>query len=1105
MISTYGDARLHPLTPGQQRLWFLHRLSPDNPAYNVVIALRLRGPLRAAALRAAVADVTRRHAALRTVFPVEPGGHEPMARVLPDGPPLRLVDLSGLPPEQSHAESRRFLDAASARSVDLTQGPVTHWILLRDAPADHLLVLLTHHIVFDGGSLPVVCAELEHAYREPAHGRPGPATPHDGLPVPEAGQVPADSLAYWRATLAGVPAQPLVLPVLAGRRRAAGPATDAAALVSGRCTLSGTGLSRLRTLAAEEGCTTQLVLLTALVCLLHRYSGQEDVVVGVPVALRDAAEDAGRVGLYVNLLPVRVRLGTGGLPFRAALRRTRRAWLDAHEHRGVPFERLVEEFHTDATPTVHPFFSALFAYQQAPPLPRLDGVETTLAPVAPAAAKYELTVTSTEDERQISFDLDVDSRSADRAEADAAARHLRALLTAAVSAPERTVADLPLLDGTERRALGLYWPATQHAAHSVANAPDLWAPAHRRFEEQVRRRPDAVAVVHGAHSLTYAALNNRANRLARELVARGAGPETVVGVCLRRTTRLPVTLLAVLKAGAAYLPLDPAYPTQRLSGMIEDASMGLLVTERDLLHSTGLDDLTDPADVIVMDDDAAPAVRHPGHDLLGPDTDVHPNGLAYVLFTSGSTGRPKGIALQHGNLDTFLRWAGRTFSAEELTAVLATTSVSFDVSVFELFAPLTHGGTVLLGDNALHVPHMPAAATATLLSTVPTAVDTLAEADAVPRSVRTVNIGGETLQRGVVDRLAGRVPGVRVHNLYGPSETTTHSANVRVPLDSDEPPTIGRPLLTVLMWVADRGSRPVPVGVTGEIVIGGMGLARGYVGRPRLTAERFAPDPASGTDGGRLYLTGDQARVDGRGELVFLGRRDSQIKLRGVRIEPEEIETVTRAHPAVLDAAVVVERHDGTPTRLVAFVKVRPEDVPGEQALTSDLLAHLRTRLPRAMIPAELRLRAELPLNSNGKLDRGELTRRLALEPVRTEATAPLAAPPRTELEKAVATIWCEVLDLPHVGLHDNFLELGGNSLLLLKLHRRLCEAVHPDLTLVDLFTWPTVAAIAERFAGVMARGGEPGAAENTAGAADRGRRRRRSAAVGRRTPEAGR
>ncbi|ORT56071.1 non-ribosomal peptide synthetase [Streptomyces sp. CB03238] len=1102
MTPVHDGALLHSLTPGQRRLWFLHRLAPDNPAYNIVIALRLRGPLGVPALRAALADVTRRHAALRTAVPEEPGGHGPIARVASDGPPLALVDLTGLSGDRAHDEARRFVDAASARPVDLMRGPITHWTLLRVAADDHVLVLLTHHIVFDGGSLPVVCAELEHAYLERVHGRPGGPGSHGGTAPDADGDVPEESLEYWRAALADVPAQPLVLPVLAGRRDTTGRTPAHTALTNGACTLSGSALRRLRTLAAEEGCTTQLVLMTALICVLHRYSGQEDVVLGTPVTLREEAEEDARVGMYVNLLPIRVRISTGALSFREVLRRTRRAWLDAHEHRRVPFERLVEEFHTDAAPTVHPFFSALFAYQEAPPLPRLHEVETTLMPVAPTAPKYELTVTATEGERQVDFDLDVDSRSANRAEADATARHLRALLASAVDDPERAVADLSLLDGTERRALGPYWPATQRAAHTVANAPDLWTPAHRLFEEQVRRRPDAVAVVHGAHSLTYRELNRRANRLARELVARGAGPERVVGVCLCRTPLLPVTLLAILKAGAAYLPLDPAYPVQRLGGMIEDAGMSLLVTERELLHRTGLDGMTDPAEVLLMDDDADPATGHPGHNLVGPATDVHPNSLAYVLFTSGSTGRPKGISLQHGNLDTFLRWAGRTFSAEELTAVLATTSASFDVSVFELFAPLTHGGTVLLGDNALHVPHMPAAATATLLSTVPTAVDALAQADAIPRSVRTVNIGGETLQRGVVDRLARRVPGVRVHNLYGPSETTTHSANVRVPLDSDEPPTIGRPLLTVLMWVADRCSRPVPVGVVGEIVIGGVGLARGYVGRPRLTAERFAPDPASGTGGGRLYLTGDQARVDGNGDMIFLGRRDSQIKLRGVRIEPEEIETVTRAHPAVLDAAVVVERHNGIPQRLVAFVKVRPEDLAYADSLTPDLLAHLRARLPRAMIPADIRLRAELPLNANGKLDRGELTRRLAQEPVQTEFATPFAAP-RTELEKAVAAIWCEVLDLPHVGLHDNFLEMGGNSLLLLKLHRALCDTVHPDLTLVDLFAWPTVAAVAERFAAGTGHGG--GRVGETADAAERGRKRRRSVAAARRSPEAGR
>lgn len=1084
-----------PLTPGQTRLWFLHQLLPDDTAYAMVTALRLRGPLDLAALRAALADVTRRHPALRTTFAVDPSGQGPLAKVSAHPPPTDLVDLGGLPVEQGHELVRQHLERSGMSAVELERGPISRWTLMRVRADDHFLVLRTHHIVVDGGSLPALCASLEHAYDQRRRGRPVVGgSPEEVEEWAHEEDLPADSLDHWREVLAAAPAQPLVLPALRERGEQQAAIASTAPLVNGRCVVADSELVRLRHLAADEGCTTQLVLLAALICLLHRYSQQEDVIVGTPVDMRAGAADRQRVGLYVNVLPIRVHLGAGALSFREALRRTRHAWLEAHEHRRVPFERLVTEFHQDATATLHPFFTALFAYQQAPPVPRLAGLDVSSVPVVPSAAKYELTVTATEDARQVSVDVDVDGRTADQAEADATARALRALLAGATEDPGCAVADLPMLDGAGRRALGGYWPSAQRVAHAVANSADLWRPAHRSFEAQVRRCPDAVAVVHGAHSITYAVLNARANRLARELVERGVGPEQVVGVCVGRGPMLIVVLLAVLKAGAAYLPLDPSYPPRRLRDMIEDAGMGLLVAEPELLARTGLTGLPE---VHLLHEREDRVEARPAHDLTGPGAEVHPQSLAYVLFTSGSTGRPKGVALQHGNLDTFLRWAGRAFTEEELSRVIATTSVSFDVSIFEIFAPLAHGGTVVLGESSVEVPTMPAAAGASLLSTVPTAVDALAAADAIPRSVRTVNIGGETLQRGVVRRLSRRVPGVRVHNLYGPSETTTHSADARVPLDTDAAPTIGRPMPTVLMWVADRGSRPVPVGVVGEIVIGGAGLARGYVGRPRLTAERFAPDPASGTDGGRLYLTGDRARVDGQGELVFHGRGDGQVKLRGVRIEVEEIETVIRAHAEVLDAAVVVVHRDGLPHHLVAFAMVGgglPDDT---DRLRQDLLAYLRARMPRTMMPAELALREHLPQTANGKLDRAELLRQLDCTPARGPAEVPVRAEPRTEIERRIAAIWCEVLQLPEVGRHDVFLELGGNSLLLLRLHRALCDAGFGQLRPVDLFAWPTVAALAEYYADHGARR----APEAVSDAEERGRRRRRSPLTGGRAP----
>ncbi|MFI9237358.1 amino acid adenylation domain-containing protein [Streptomyces sp. NPDC053079] len=1063
-----------PLSPAQRRMWFLHQLAPEVPAYNICTAIELTGEPHPAALREVVRRLGLRHEALRTVF--ESTGDAPRQRAADRPAPLRAVDLGGLTDADREAEIERTLRRIAARPFRLDTGPPAEWTLLRCGARRRLLVLCAHHIVFDGGSLAVVCRELEEGYAAALAGRPGPlAAPGPSYAGRCAARPREDDEAgreFWRRELAGAPARTAVL------RRTGRPGGGPPARATVPC---GAGdLVAAAALCREEGVTSYMLLLAALACLVGRYTGQRDVVIGSPVSLREDDEQLAAVGPLINMLPLRIRLH-GDPGFGEVLARTREALLGALEHRTTPFEDIVDAVGADREPDLSPLFQILFAYERPAPQPALPGVRGRIVPVPAAAAKYELAVTATETPGGLELTAEADHGYGHPGELAAFAGHFGVLLAAAVRAPDTPLSRLPLLTAEESRRLADSAPAG--TARQEADRP-----VHRLVERTAARRPDAVAVVAGTAHVSYREFNARANRRAARLRRAGVATEDVVAVWLERGLELPLSLLAVLKSGAAYLPVDPGLPVERVRLMLADAHASLLITD------SGLGDRLDPADVpqLRVDEPAPPAHEGDSADHAGPD---RPAGLAYLLYTSGSTGRPKAVAIQHDSATAFLQWAGRAFGAGEMSAVLATTSAGFDLSVFELFAPLAHGGTVLLADSALHVGALPWAPAATLLNTVPSAAAALLDAGGLPDGLTAVNLAGEPLAGELADRLYARLPGAVVRNLYGPSEATTYATMARVPAGGGRPPAIGRAVGPARVWTADAWGRPVPGAVVGELLIGGTAPARGYLGRPGPTAEAFRPDPY-GPPGSRLYRTGDLALRRPDGEFVFVGRADTQVKLRGVRIELGEVEAALRDCAPVAEAAAVVVGATAETRRLVGFVS----PLPGEHVEVERTLAALRARLPAIFVPAVLVVRDALPHTANGKTDRAALARLAdGHRPAGGSYT-----PPRTPLEKAIAEVWCDVLGVERVGIHQAFFDAGGNSLSLLRVHRRLATGVRADLRLVDVFRLPTIAALAAFLddGGGGADGGDGARDGAVAEAARRAGRRR--AAVGARRREGG-
>jgi amino acid adenylation domain-containing protein len=1102
-----------PLTHGQRALWFLHRLAPASAAYTIAGAGRIPGGVDPARLRRAYGALVERHAALRTVFPVADGA--PVQQV---GPAyagfFEEVDGSGWSPDEL---PERVAELAF-RPVDLERGPAFRVLLARGAPGGPVLVLALHHAVGDLWSLALLLRETGQVYDNLGAGRDALAGLPD-LPLSYGDWVAreAEALAgeegarlrhFWSERLAGgVP----FLDLPTDRKRPPVQSFEGA-VASRRLGAAAPGARRelrkaLGALARARKTTLFSVLMASFQALLGRYSGQDAFAVGTPTSGRvrapgaRAAELAGLVGYFVNPVPVRADLA-GDPTFGDLVERVRDETAAALEHQGYPLPLLAEALDPGAGHARAGLFQAMLVLQKSPipgmrELPAfalgragtplsLGSLELESIGLPQRGSQFDLTLFVTEEDGELVGSLEYDTALFEAATAERILGHLATLLGAAAEDPDRRLAELPILTPGERRQLLGEWAAGGAAPAEAASVdPAAGALLHELVAAQAARTPEADALVMADRRMSYRELVDRGRAVARRLRAvlreRGARPEAPVGVFLRRGADLVPALLGVLEAGAAYVPMDPAYPAERIAMMVADSAMPVVLTEeplRDRLDGVALGE----AVVVTVEaafaagKAAAAANRRPSNAPAAPEA------LAYVIYTSGSTGRPKGVAISHRSAVAMVRWAGTAFGAEELAGVLFSTSVCFDLSVFEVFVPLAHGGKVVLAGDALALASHPAAGEVTLVNTVPSAMTRLVETAALPPSLATVNLAGEPLRGALVAALHSASGVRRVVNLYGPSEDTTYSTIAECPPGEEREPTIGRVVTGGRGYVADRSLRPLPVGVPGELLLGGVGLARGYLGRPALTAERFVPDPFAGSDsggppGGRLYRTGDRVRYLDDGRLEFLGRLDHQVKVRGFRIELGEVELALCAHPAVAQAAVAA-RGEGVDRSLVAYLVAAPGAGSGLPP-AGELRAFLGARLPEHMVPSAFVALDALPLTPNGKVDRKALPEPGAGRP----ALSGEYVAPETEVEEILAELWSRVLGVETIGIHDSFFELGGHSLKATEVLLRVRELFGVDVPVHRLFERPTIAGLAVAIADeLLARAADGDVAELMAG-----------------------
>ncbi|MEW5928738.1 MAG: amino acid adenylation domain-containing protein [Gemmatimonadota bacterium] len=1040
-----GEPRVFPLSFSQQRLWFLDRMDPGSAAYNLSRVVRMEGELRADVLERALGEIVRRHASLRTVFTTAAG--DPAQLVSPPGDfRLPTVPVAGATRGEREAAALRLAEAESRRPFDLERGPLFRATLLRVDERDHLLVLVMHHVVTDGWSTGVFFRELGELYAAFLEGRPSPL-PEPSLQYADfavwqrrhlAGEALDRQAAFWRERLAGAP--PLLeLPLDHPR-----PPVQSRAGAVHEVVLEESLASGLRELARREGATPFMALLAAFQLLLARWSGRDDVVVGTPVAGRGRPELEPLIGFFVNTLPIRAEL-SGDPTFRQLLAATRETVLEAQAHADVPFERLVEELRVERSLAYSPVFQVMFALHAAAPAGlSLPGLTLRPVRVAPDAAKFDLSVEAFDARGGIRVALEYATALFDAATVERLGGHLRVLLEAAVRAPDARARELPLLGAAERERVVAEWNDTARPY------PD--ALVHELFAEQAARTPDAPAVLTGGEPLTYAGLDRRSDLLARALRERGAGPDARVGLCLERGPELPAAVLGTLKAGAAYVPLDPAYPPERLRYVLADAGISLVVAEAATAAI-----LPDFGGEVVLVDGTAAGEALSRSRTFALSHSPSPDSLAYVIYTSGSTGQPKGVEVSHRGFASLLRGArdGFGFGPGDVVPVLA--SYSFDIWGFEALVPLVSGGAIRIvpRDEVVDVPRLADGLRgATAVHAVPALMRQVAEAVAASPAgpvtgVRRVFVGGEAVPPDLLPEIRAAFPEAETRVLYGPTEATVLAASHRVRAgETVAGSLLGRPLPNARTYVLDPAGAPAPVGTPGELYLGGAGVARGYLGRPDATAERFVPDPFGGEPGARLYRTGDRARWRPDGVLEFLGRTDAQVKIRGFRIEPGEVEAAMAGAPGVRGAVVVAREDAPGERRLVGYV--------AGETTPAAVREHLRERLPEHVVPAAVVVLDALPVTSRGKIDRKALP-----EPGLPSGAEHVA--PRTPVEEVLAAAWAEVLGTERVGARDDFFALGGHSLLATRVQSRIRAALGVELPLRALFEAPTLDALARR------------------------------------------
>ncbi len=1041
-----AETNLFPLSFAQQRLWFLDQLMPGVPINNIPVALQLRGPLDVAALGKAVTEIVRRHETLRTSFTSLDG--QPVQLITPPSPVgIPVIDLRNVPESEREAEAARLAAQQARQPFDLSSGSLLRLCVLQLQPEEHILLITVHHIIADDWSMGIFSRELAVLY---AAYSAGASSSLRDLTVQyrDVAQVQRDwlqgtrleaQLSYWKAQLAG---SPPLLNLPTDRTR---PSTPTFRGARRPLSLSHSLTGGLKSLAEREGATLFMVLLAAFQVLLHRYSGQNDICVGSTLANRRSIESEALIGFFANMLVFRAQLA-GDPTFLALLATVRETALGAYAHQDLPFEMLVEALQPERDMSRTPLFQASLVLQTAPPPTlALSCLTVTRLESHNGTSQFDLTLSLTEEAGQLTGSIEYSLDLFEEPTIARLASNFETVLAGVLERPDRRISELPLLAVQERQQILKDWNATERLYPRDRCVHDL-------VEAQASQTPDALAVVLDEERLTYRELTARANQLAHYLRRYAVGPDVLVGISLERSLDMVIGLLAILKAGGAYVPIDPDSPRERMAFMLEDAGMAVLLTHRAVAEQL-------PAyggRILCLDRDRP---------LIEQESPLHRceslslQNLAYTIYTSGSTGRPKGAWIPHAGLLNRLQWMQERFPLTPDDRVLQKTPFSFDVSVWEFFWPLIVGARLVLarpGDhkNAERLVEVIRQQQITTLHFVPPMLQTFLEAPGISAcdSLRRVICSGEALPAELQRRFFERM-GAELHNLYGPTEASIDVTAWACQRDDRRPfVPIGRPIANTQIYLLDGHLEPVPIGVPGELYIGGEGVGRGYLNRPDLTAEKFIPDPFCERAGARLYKTGDVARFLPDGTIVFLGRNDHQVKIRGYRIELGEVEAVLSRHPRVQGAAVLVgeEQED---KRLVAYV-VPPE---GRETDAGDLRRFMREQLPDYMVPAAFVILEALPLSLNGKVDRAALRLTKQSPPQRDT----IYEAPRSDVERAIAAVWQEVLEAKTVSIHDNFFDLGGQSLLLAKVWSKLRGQFHREPTMLDLFQYPTIESLA--------------------------------------------
>ena len=1035
-----------PLSYAQLRLWFMEQLDPGSPVYNVYFAFRLQGSLNVTALEQGFSKILSRHEILRATFTAV--DDQPVQVISPEiNISLPVVDLSEAPPVEREAEVSRRVVAETRRPFDLARGPLFRISLLKLAEHEHVLQFTTHHIVSDGWSLEILLGELSSWYKFfTAGGDPPDPLPLSYLDYVEwqrqkvETEILDEQLPYWRQQLRG--ATPVIdLPIRSTR-----PTTQTFNGTNYEFLLPTSLTQALKVFSQREGTTLYMTLLAAFQILLHRYTSNDNILVGSPTAGRNRMETEALIGMFVNTVVLRSDL-SGDPTFRTLLTRVREVALGAMAHQDLPFEKLVEDLQPERSLSHMPLFNIAFVFQKAlQQRLNLSGLTATRLSIEGATAKFDLTLYLTDDANRLQGVLEYNT---DLFAGDTIRRmvgHFQTLLEGIVTDPDRRLSTLPLLTSAEEHQLLVAW-------NDTSLNYERQKCVHELFEEQVQQRPDAIAVSHDGREMIYGELNARANQLAHYLRKLGVGAEVLVGICMERSLESVLACLGVLKAGGAFVPLDPAHPQERLAFMLKDAQVAVVLSTQSSIEHYQLN--FENFRSICLDTELSEITKEKNENLHG---ETSPDNLAYIIYTSGSTGLPKGVEIPHAGLLNLCAWHQEVYNVSASDRATQLAAPAFDASVWEVWPYLTAGASVHIPDDEtlLHPAKLLEwlAAKAITICFMPTPLGEAVLEEPLPGqlALRVLLVGGDKLHR----RPRQILPFTLANN-YGPTENSvvTTWTSVTADTESDVAPPIGRPVANTQIYVLDRRLQPVPIGIPGELCISGDSLARGYHHRPELTAEKFVPNSLGKDAAARLYRTGDRVRYLPDGNIEFLGRFDNQIKLRGFRIELGEIETVLDQHPAVQQTVVMAREDRPGEKRLTAYVVVDSASAP----TNAELRDFVKSRLPDYMLPAAFIVLDQFPLTPNGKVDLRALPAPEQMSPVLESGFAP----PRSPVEEMLTGIWAEILGLERVGVHDNFFDLGGHSLLATQVISRIRKMFEVELPLRVVFEAPTVKEIAEK------------------------------------------